>query len=84
MTDLNQAIGDRIKQLRSQRGLTLDQAADLTGVSKSMIGQIERGNSAPRLRPSGKSATGSRSPFHPCWNRVKRRPAWPARNSCSP
>ena len=63
MPDLNQAIGEKIKRLRSQRGLTLDQAADLTGVSKSMIGQIERGNSAPTVTTLWKICNGFKVSF---------------------
>lgn len=63
MSDLNQAIGEKIKLLRSQRGLTLDQAAELTGVSKSMIGQIERGNSAPTITTLWKICNGFKVSF---------------------
>jgi len=58
MSDLNRAIGEKIRLLRSRRGLTLDQAAALTGVSKSMIGQIERGNSAPTVTTLWKICNG--------------------------
>jgi transcriptional regulator with XRE-family HTH domain len=63
MSDLNQAIGEKIKLLRSQRRLTLDQAAELTGVSKSMIGQIERGNSAPTVTTLWKICNGFKVSF---------------------
>jgi len=63
MFDLNQAIGEKIKLLRSQRGLTLNQAAELTGVSKSMIGQIERGNSAPTVTTLWKICNGLKVSF---------------------
>ena len=39
MTDLNTIIGENLKLLRNRRGLTLDQVAELTSMSKSMIGQ---------------------------------------------
>jgi transcriptional regulator with XRE-family HTH domain len=35
-------IGKTIKQLRSAKNLTLDQLAESSGVSKSMLSQIER------------------------------------------
>jgi transcriptional regulator with XRE-family HTH domain len=63
MSDLNRSIGEKIKLLRSQRGLTLDQAAELTGVSKSMIGQIERGNSAPTVTTLWKICNGFKVSF---------------------
>lgn len=42
-------IGQKIKTLRSERKLTLDQLAKLSGVSKSMLSQIERGLTNPTL-----------------------------------
>ena len=35
-------IGERLKEIRVSRELSLDAAALLTGVSKPMLGQIER------------------------------------------
>jgi transcriptional regulator with XRE-family HTH domain len=43
---LDHAIGARIKDLRSSRGLTLDELAELSGVSRAMISRIERGESS--------------------------------------
>lgn len=40
-------LGERIKELRKKRGLTLDQLADLTGSSKSYIWELEN-KSPPR------------------------------------
>ena len=42
-------IGRELKSLRQSRGLTLDELAALTGVSKPMLGQIERGQSSPTI-----------------------------------
>jgi len=42
-------IGQKIKALRSERSLTLDQLAKTSGVSKSMLSQIERGLTNPTL-----------------------------------
>ena len=63
MTDLNTVIGDNLKALRNRRGLTLDQTAALTGVSKSMIGQIERGHSAPTVTTLWKICNGLKISF---------------------
>lgn len=41
--DLNGVIAVNLRELRRNRGMTLDDMAELTGVSKSMLGQIERG-----------------------------------------
>ena len=43
---LNQNIGSRIRALRKQRTLTLKQLANKTGLSVSLISQIELGKSA--------------------------------------
>lgn len=42
-------IGQKIKQLRSAKNLTLDQLASLSGVSKSMLSQIERNKTNPTV-----------------------------------
>ena len=42
-------IGKTIKQLRSAKKLTLDQLADSSGVSKSMLSQIERNKTNPTV-----------------------------------
>jgi transcriptional regulator with XRE-family HTH domain len=41
------AIGDRLKALRTAAGLTLEQLADLSGVSRAMISRIERAETSP-------------------------------------
>lgn len=45
--DVNQRIAARVRQLRSKRGLSLDGLAGKSGVSRSMISVIERGESSP-------------------------------------
>jgi transcriptional regulator with XRE-family HTH domain len=47
-----------LKALRKQYGWSLDQAAQQTGVSKAMLGQIERGESSPTLATLWKIAGG--------------------------
>ncbi|MBT5074070.1 MAG: helix-turn-helix transcriptional regulator [Kordiimonadaceae bacterium] len=42
-------IGQKIKQLRSAKNLTLDQLAVKSGVSKSMLSQIERNKTNPTV-----------------------------------
>jgi transcriptional regulator with XRE-family HTH domain len=46
-SDLNQRIADRVRELRAARGLSLDALAGKSGVSRSMISLIERGESSP-------------------------------------
>lgn len=52
------SIATRLKQLRSQNAWSLDKAAALTGVSKAMLGQIERQESSPTIATLWKIATG--------------------------
>ena len=47
-TILNQLPG-RLKQARKAQGLSLDAVARLSGVSRSMVSQIERGESSPTI-----------------------------------
>ncbi len=48
MTDpLEQAIGDRVRSLRIEQNLTLDDLATRSGVSRAMISRIERGEVSP-------------------------------------
>ncbi len=56
-------IGERLKEIRNTRQLTLDEAARLTGVSKPMLGQIERGQSSPTINVLWKIATGLKIPL---------------------
>jgi transcriptional regulator with XRE-family HTH domain len=46
-SDLNQLIAERVRGLRSAQGLSLDALAGKSGVSRSMISLIERGESSP-------------------------------------
>ena len=46
-SDLDQRIAERVRDLRGSRGLTLEALAERSGVSRSMISLIERGESSP-------------------------------------
>ena len=63
MEDSISAIGRRLKEIRADRDLSLDDAAKLTGVSKPMLGQIERGQSVPTIKTLWKIATGLKTPL---------------------
>lgn len=63
MEQLNLKVGDRLREIRKRRNMTLDDVADVTGVSKPMLGQIERGQSVPTVTTLWKIATDSRTPF---------------------
>ncbi len=56
-TRLNQIIGQRLRERRSQEALTLKQVANRTGLSISLISQIELGKSAASMSTLHKLAT---------------------------
>ena len=47
--DLTASVGKNLRRLRSDRSLSLEELAKLSGVSRSMLGQIELGQSAPTI-----------------------------------
>lgn len=49
MEGIHKKVGRNLQAIRKSRGLSLDNVAELTGVSKAMIGQIERGDSNPTI-----------------------------------
>ena len=57
-TSLDQRIGTRVRDLRASRGLTLEDLAERSGVSRSMISVIERGESSPTAALLEKLASG--------------------------
>ncbi len=63
MTDPTSNIGAVLKRVRFERGLTLEDTSGLTGVSKAMLGQIERGESNPTVSILWKISTGLRISF---------------------
>lgn len=63
MEQPNLKIGAKLKKIRAIRHLTLEEAAAMTGVSKPMLGQIERNQSVPTVTTLWKIATGLKVPF---------------------
>ena len=63
MKEINEIVGINLKKLRSETGLTLDQVAEKTGVSKSMISDIERGLKSPTISVLWKICNGINIPF---------------------
>ena len=51
-------LGGRVKELRRGRGLTLEELAELSGVSRAMISKLERGEKNPTLVVAAKLAEG--------------------------
>ncbi len=57
-SDINAHLAGRLRSLRTGHGLTLDTLAERTGVSRSMISLIERGESSPTAVILDKLAAG--------------------------
>jgi len=56
--NLDQRIAHRVRDLRTRLGLTLEQLATRSGVSRSMISVVERGESSPTAALLDKLAAG--------------------------
>ncbi|MTH54869.1 helix-turn-helix domain-containing protein [Bacillus mangrovi] len=63
MEELNLILARNLKAIREQHNLSLERVAELTGVSKTMIGQIERGGSSPTITTVWKIANGLKVSF---------------------
>ena len=63
MTQLDKNIAFNLKRIRKSKNMSLDMLAERTGVSKSMLGQIERGVSNPTVSTIGKIVDGLKVPF---------------------
>lgn len=60
---INATVAENCKRLREQKELTLDAAAKLTGVSRSMLAQIEKGSANPTISVLWKIANGYKVSF---------------------
>jgi Predicted transcriptional regulators len=56
-------VGKRLKTIRTEKQLSLDEVSRLTDVSKPMLGQIERGQSSPTITTLWKIAVGLKIPL---------------------
>ena len=61
--NVNKAIGSQLKLARSNKKWSLDTTSMHTGVSKAMLGQIERGESSPTVARLWKIANGFHLPL---------------------
>lgn len=57
-TDVNARISARVRQIRAERGLSLEALAEVSGVSRSMLSLIERGESSATAVVLDKLAAG--------------------------
>ena len=63
MENLTHYLATTLRTLRHQREWSLSRLAEETGVSKAMLGQIERNESSPTVATLWKIATGLNVPF---------------------
>ncbi len=63
MEYITKNIARNLKRIRKSRKMSLDDVSEQTGISKSMLGQIERGESNPTVETLGKIVSGLRVSF---------------------
>ncbi|QQN85857.1 helix-turn-helix domain-containing protein [Bacillus toyonensis] len=63
MEEIQLILAKNLKTIREKEKLSLEKVSQLTGVSKTMIGQIERGESSPTLTTIWKIANGLKVSF---------------------
>lgn len=63
MDYLSHNVSVNLKRIRKSKGMSLEGASEQTGVSKSMLAQIEKGTANPSLGVLGKIASGLRIQF---------------------
>lgn len=74
MLDINLTVAKNVKRAREERKLTLDAAAALTGVSRSMLAQIEKGDVNPTISVLWKIAGGFKVSFTSLVEQVREQP----------
>lgn len=63
LDSMNQIVAKNIKRLREKNKMSMDELSKLSGVSKSMLAQIERGEGNPTLSTLWKISNGMKVPF---------------------
>lgn len=61
--DLGKIIAVNLKELRTERNLTLGQLSKISGISKAMLSDIEKGGSNPTINTIWKIANGLNVPY---------------------
>lgn len=63
LNTMNLIVAKNIKRLREEKKLSMDELSRLSGVSKSMLAQIERGEGNPTISTLWKLSNGMQVPF---------------------
>jgi transcriptional regulator with XRE-family HTH domain len=61
--DISSTVSENLRRIRAERGLSLSQLSKASGVSRAMLNQIERNQSAPTISVLWKIATALELPF---------------------
>ena len=61
--DWGKRIGANLKQMRTERNLTLGQLSGLAGISKAMLSEMEKGMGNPTINTIWKIANGLKVPY---------------------
>lgn len=61
--DINKIIASNLKRFRAERTLSISQLAELSGISKVMLSQIEKGEANPTVNTIWKIAGGLNIPY---------------------
>lgn len=77
-------VSVNLKRIRQAKGMSLDRVSEQTGVSKSMLAQIEKGTANPSLGVLAKITSGLRIEFQTLTSRRGRSTAWWIRGSWCP
>ena len=76
--DWGKRIGANLKQLRTERNLTLGQLSGLAGISKAMLSEMEKGMGNPTINTIWKIANGLKVPYTRLLEEVSPAPPGPA------
>lgn len=60
---INKTVASQLKKIRAEKAWSLEKTSQACGVSKAMLGQIERGESSPTVAKLWKIATGFSLPL---------------------
>ena len=60
--ELTRSVGENIKRIRKSKKLSMERTAAIAGMSRSMLGQIERGEANPSIAIIGKLAAALKVP----------------------
>ena len=61
--ELTVTVGENLRRHRVRRGLSMEKLAQISGVSRSMLGQIELGRSTPTIKTVWRIANALKIPF---------------------